>query len=77
MDGRLDVRLFGHELEAFLEAAQTAVHAAEDDSGHGVPLYALAVLLHVQRHPAGELHQGDDQTAEGCGECMQYAEGVG
>ena len=65
MDGRLDVCLFGHEFQAFFEAAQTAVYAAEDDSGHGVPLHALAVFLHVQRDPPGELHQSDDEAAEG------------
>ena len=66
VDGRLDVRLLGHKLEAFLQTAEAAVHAAEDDAGHGVALQTLAVLLDVQRHPPGELHQRDDQTAERC-----------
>ena len=36
VDGRLDVRLLRYKLEAFFEAEQAAVHAAEDAACHQV-----------------------------------------
>ena len=47
MDGRLDVGLFRHELEAFLQTAEAAVHAAENDACDEVALDALAVFFNV------------------------------
>mmetsp|Transcript_77714 Transcript_77714/g.251752 ORF Transcript_77714/g.251752 Transcript_77714/m.251752 type:complete len:563 (-) Transcript_77714:1151-2839(-) len=70
----LNIRFFAHELQAFLEHPNEALHATENGH-HDLVLPRRRLPLQVEKRPAHELHSSDDRGtkrkgAEVAAECI-------